>query len=189
LSKGNGRGSPPVETRFRKGQSGNPGGRPKSRHANAPSAFDVLFDRTLSVQHNGAQREMTVDEALEQKTYQQAIAGDRKARRDILKMIVAREQALSAKRGTRPTGPQLLVEHMDPDNADEALQLLDIARLCPRSYKPLYRDERLMLEPWAVKAALHRRSLGPLSADDIALIEQSTRDPQSLRWPKNFRRG
>ena len=46
---------------------------------------------------------MTVDEALEHKTYLQAIAGNQKARREVLKMIVAREKALGA--GPRPADP------------------------------------------------------------------------------------
>jgi len=187
LTKGVGRGNPPVATRFRKGQSGNPGGRPKGRRADQPSAFDILFDRTLSVQHSGGTREMTVDEALEHKTYQQAIAGNQKARRDVLKMIIAREQALSSEQGP-PVRPRLTFETGDPRNADEALQLLDIARLHRRSDAPQYPDDRLMLEPWAVQAALNRRGLGALPAQDITLIENSTRDPASLRWPKRFRR-
>jgi hypothetical protein len=177
--------NPPLETRFRKGQSDNPGGRPKG--TNTPSAFDIIFDRTLSVQHNGATRETTVDEALEHKTYQQAIAGDRKARRDVLKMVVAREKALSVEQ-VRPVGPKFIFERSDPDNADEALQLLDIAQLCSRSQGPNYSDEKLVLEPWAVQVAVNRRGLGALSAEDIALIEQWTRNPASLRWPKRFRR-
>jgi hypothetical protein len=187
VTKRVGRGNPPLETRFRKGQSGNPGGRPKGRRADVPSAFDILFDRTLSVHHSGAKREMTVDEALELKTYQQAIAGERRARRDVLKMIVAREKALSVEQ-ERPVGPKILVENHFPENVDEVLQLLDIARLHPRSYEPTYSDARLKLEPWAVQLALNRRGLGALSAKDIALIEEWTRDPASLRWPKRFRR-
>ena len=46
----------------------------------------------------GKAREVTVDEALQHKTYQQAIAGNRMASREVLKMIAKREKALAAKR-------------------------------------------------------------------------------------------
>ena len=39
------------------------------------------MDRTLTVTEGGHVREMTVDEALQQKTYQAAIAGSRMAQR------------------------------------------------------------------------------------------------------------
>ena len=48
MSRTGGRGLPPAETRFRKGQSGNPKGRPRKTHtAKAASAFDIIIDRTL----------------------------------------------------------------------------------------------------------------------------------------------
>jgi hypothetical protein len=49
---------------FRKGHSGNPGGRPATSRASQDSAFDVLVEKTLTVTHHGAKREITMEEAL-----------------------------------------------------------------------------------------------------------------------------
>ena len=81
------------DTRFRAGQSGNPAGRPKKRRPHV-SAFDIIFDKTLTVTQGGVERELTVDEALQLQTYQAALKGSKMAIRQVLKMIEKREQAL-----------------------------------------------------------------------------------------------
>ena len=81
-----GPGHPPKSTRFRKGVSGNPHGRPrKERPADSTSAFGVVIDRKLTVTQDGKSREVTVEEALQHKTYQNAIAGNRSGQREVLK--------------------------------------------------------------------------------------------------------
>ncbi len=80
--------------RFKPGQSGNPGGRPKARRPNV-SAFDIIFGKTLSVTQNGSQRELTIDEALQLQTYQAALGGSKMAIRQVLEMIEKREAALA----------------------------------------------------------------------------------------------
>ena len=83
-----GPGRRPKSTGFRKGVSGNPAGRPrKERPADPTSAFDVVIDKTLMIEQDGKSREVTIEEALWHKTYQNAIAGDRSAQREVLKMI------------------------------------------------------------------------------------------------------
>ena len=64
------------DTRFVKGQSGNPAGRPKTRRPNV-SAFDIIFDKVLTVNQGGNERELTVDEALQLQTYQTALGGSK----------------------------------------------------------------------------------------------------------------
>ena len=84
MSGPTGRGNPPEASRFTKGRSGNPKGRPKRAGTPAASAFDILIDKVLTVSHGGEPREVTVEEALQHRTYQEAIAGNRSARRTIL---------------------------------------------------------------------------------------------------------
>src|SRR3954452_17139197 len=84
-----------MNGRFQKGQSGNPAGRPRVRRPHV-SAFDIIFDKTLTVTQNGVERELTIDEALQLQTYQAALKGSKMAVRAILKMIEKRETALQA---------------------------------------------------------------------------------------------
>ena len=182
MSGGVGPGRPPVASRFRKGESGNPKGRPKARRGPAPSAFDVVIDRTLTVTQNGEPREVLIEEALQRRTYQDAFGGNRAARREVLRMIAKRETWLAAKAPKyRPL--KRLTEPVDPDNADEALILLGIAEPDPRWGGSNDGHERLLLRPWAVQAALSRSGRRRLSARDIAEIKRCTRDADTLRWP------
>lgn len=181
-----GPGRPPRATRFRKGQSGNPNGRPKKRIEGSGSAFEIVVNKTLTVTHNGTQREVTVEEALQHRTYRAAIGGNRPARREILKMIAKREEYLAAQqdKGSRVRCEWVEAEP-DPDNADEAMLLLGIACRNPDRQQIRADREQLLLEPWAVQAALSRRRGGSkLTEKEIAEIRRCTRDPDTLRWPR-----
>src|SRR5215217_9646158 len=170
MSGGVGRGRPPAAGRFRKGESGNPKGRPKSGPSRSSSAFGIVIDRTLTVTQNGAPREVTVEEALQHRTYQDAIAGNRAARREVLKMIAKREKWLAAKAPKQHLGAKLLFESKDPDNANEALILLGIAEPDTRDYGPNDKYERLLLPRWAVQAALSRPGRRRLSSREVSEI-------------------
>lgn len=71
--------------RFPKGRSGNPGGRPRARRSARGSAFDILSERSLTVSLPGGTREISVEEALQQRTFQDALAGKRNAVREVLR--------------------------------------------------------------------------------------------------------
>jgi hypothetical protein len=176
---GVGPGGPPEAGRFPKGTSGNPKGRPKSRRASSVSAFDIITDLTVTLTQGGKLREVTVEEALQHRTYQEAINGNRAAQREVLKMIAKREKWLAAKRPVSRV--KILSEPEDPDNADEALLLLGIAEPDPRWY------QGLLLQPWAVQTALSRPGRRRLSAEDISEIKRCTRDAETLRWPAGVR--
>jgi hypothetical protein len=70
---------------FSKGSSPNPGGRPTASPAPQPSAFQVLVEKTLTVTDRAGSREITIEETLQQQTYQRALNGDRMASREVLK--------------------------------------------------------------------------------------------------------
>lgn len=178
-------GRPPVPGRFKQGQSGNPKGRPKSRaKPQTSSAIEVIMDKTLTVTRNGVPREITVEEALQQRTYQDAIDGNRSAQREVLKWIMKRDKYLAAE--NRQKSPKGMTRRIspDPDNADEALLLLKITALDPRRQD--YDEDRaqMLLEPWAVQLALSRRRSGKkLDKKEVEAIRRCTRDPDSLHWP------
>ena len=170
---------------FRKGQSGNPKGRPARVVAPSTSVFDVVVERTLTVTRNGVEREITMEEALQHRTYQDALAGKRLARREVLKWIERREawRAKSMPAANR-SGVTVLSEN-DPANADDALLLLGIASHNPSREGYGEGRAQLLLEPWAVNLALRRRKTAKaLTEKELREITRCTRASDSLRLPK-----
>ena len=180
-----GPGHPPKSKRFRKGVSGNPAGRPrKERPAGPASAFAVVIDRKLTVTQDGKSREVTIEEALWHKTYQNAIAGNRSAQREVLKMIKKREAHFNARKAKKPAPRNDVKFVYPPADADEALLILGIATRHGGREKLGTTREQLLLEPWAVQAALGRRRGGSkLTEREIEEIQQCTRDAATLCWP------
>jgi hypothetical protein len=169
---------------FPKGRSGNLKGRPRKSRDPTPSAFEVLVEKTLTVTDRGGTREITVEEALQRRTYQDALAGKRMAIREVKKWIIKREAWL-AKREAKPPEPKAIRISPDADNADAALVLLGIATPNP-TRKDFGADQaQLLLEPWAVQAALSRRRGGErLTEHELDEVRRCTRDAGTLRWPR-----
>ncbi len=164
------------DTRFEKGRSGNPNGRPKKRRPHI-SAFDIIFDKTLTVTQGGKERELTVDEALQMQTYKAALDGSRMAVRKVLKMIEKREAAL-AKKVKPPANKVRVTSHYSSDNANEALRLLGIADADPGF------SSRMKVHGWATQAALSRPGRRKFSPKDVSDIKFFTFDAEKLRWPR-----
>ena len=170
------------DTRFQKGRSGNPAGRPKKRRPHV-SAFDIIFDKTLAVTQGGVERELTVDEALQLQTYQAALKGSKMAIRQVLKMIEKREVALAKRNPAPPHKVRIEHEH-DSANADEAMRLLGIAAYgeAPPGGGPATRPFRL--ETWATQAAISRPGRRKFTNKDVEGIKRVTLQPDRLRWPR-----
>ncbi len=84
-----GYGRPPRYTQFRKGQSGNPGGRPR-REPEGPRANDTMLRqvyRTVMKRVDAHMEPMTVLEAIMQSQIDLALSGDARAQRDILNFV------------------------------------------------------------------------------------------------------
>lgn len=80
---------------FQKGHSGNPQGRPRKQSAPPDatrSAFEIVLEKRVTVTQAGVDQELSVQEALQLRTYRDALAGNRAARREVLKMIAKRER-------------------------------------------------------------------------------------------------
>jgi hypothetical protein len=69
---------PPLESRWKPGQCGNPKGRPKKAYGAAPMAREAL-ERQLPVIVRGRKTQMTVREIAYRKLGDKAAAGDQKA--------------------------------------------------------------------------------------------------------------
>jgi hypothetical protein len=170
---------------FRKGSSGNSGGRPTRPPAPKSSAFDVLVEKTVTIADRSGTREITVEEALQRRTYQDALDGKGAAQRKVLKWIAKREAWL-VKHGPKASR-QAITCHFspDPDNADAAVLLLGIAARNPARADIGADRAQLLLEPWAVQTALRRRRGGQhLTDGERDEIRRCTRDPDCLRWPR-----
>lgn len=164
--------------RFVKGVSGNPKGRPRKPQQPVVSAFDIVIDRTLTIRQGGIPREVTVDEALQHKTYQDAVSGSRAARREILKMIDKRERARASK-APPARAVEIRKQHAVRD-VNAALEILQVA--LPdhegEARNPSY--PHMLLEPWAVKAALKRRRGSELTDWQLSEVRRCTRAPDSI---------
>lgn len=168
------------QSRFQKGRSGNPAGRPKMQQPHV-SAFDVIFDKTLTVTQGGIVRELSVDEALQLQTYQAGLKGSRMAIRTILKMIAKRETWLAAKHQPTRKPIEVKIAH-EGRTADEALLLLGIAIEVEKSAGwPADREPLLKLQPWVAEEGFRRSRRRTISEKDMTDIRRCTFDPESLR--------
>src|SRR4051794_32011388 len=100
---------------FRKGRSGNLGGRPRQSSRGAEtSVFEILVDKRLTVTKGGRTCEISMEQALQQKTFQDALAGKLMAIREVIKWIRVRK-AWFAK--LAPPQELEIKTSPDPDNA------------------------------------------------------------------------
>ncbi len=167
-------------TRYSPGRSGNLAGRPKARRPHI-SAFDVIFDQTLTVTQGGKPRELTIDEALELQTYQAALGGSKLAIRKVLKMIEKREAALAKRSSAGGYIPPTLEFHHDADNANEAMRILDIIERDPAWGDANPREK---VTHWAGQAALSRSGSRELRPADVNNIKLFVTGSEKLKWPR-----
>ena len=168
--------------KFRKGVSGNPKGRPKgSKPADgSASAFDIIVDKTLMVTKDGEPREMSVEEALQQKVYQQAIDGSRTAQRENLRMLMKREKAREKKTSTKEARLEIKSVYA-AKKMDDAVMILGIGQQSDSHFSSW------KLVPWAVQLGLRRRrGAARLTRLDVQSIREGCLEFEVLEWPKGM---
>jgi hypothetical protein len=166
---------------FPKGACGNRNGRPANRRVPQDPNFKVLSEK-IRVNGPDGPRDMLPEEAVEWTTFLAALTGKSMAIRDVTKWMKEYRAGL-AKDGPKAAPQQIeLVAAQNPDNADEALQLLEIA--APNASMEVACIP-FLLEPWSVQAALSRRRGGSRLTDkERDDVRRLTSDPGSLRWPR-----
>src|SRR4051794_26225449 len=78
-----GRGKPPAHSRFKPGQSGNPGGR-KRGTLNMKTVLEEVLLAEIEMRENGRKRTVSLLEALIKRSVQEGLNGDLRAIKDLL---------------------------------------------------------------------------------------------------------
>jgi hypothetical protein len=94
-----GYGTPPKETQFQQGKSGNPKGRPSGRK-NLATIARAAFDEVITVVENGKPRTMTKGEACVALMVNSGLKGEPRAAREAIALIRYVEQCEQSKTGS-----------------------------------------------------------------------------------------
>jgi Family of unknown function (DUF5681) len=164
---------PPRTTRFVKGQSANPAGRPRGRHRDTPYTF---LGQMVTIRENGTSRSVSAAEAFLLKLTKSGLEGDGAAVRACLDII---EEVGRRRNIERPLPSTIVRAIVAPGSVTAALEPLRMAK----KLDPYRETARMALEPWLVEAALARlpRRLSPA---EQRIIVNVTRTPQKVRWPE-----
>jgi hypothetical protein len=115
-----GPGRPPLHTRFKKGQSGNPGGRRRSAES-LPALLATALDETVHVTINGRRRRITKREAIVTQMVDKSASADLRATKMLIDMMKEVEHKAGA--AAPPPEPPRFTE------ADEEVMQNLVARL------------------------------------------------------------
>ena len=115
---------PPQHTQFRKGQSGNPKGRPKGSRALATIWLRAMNEK-VTISENGQRRRITKQEAAIKQLANKAASGDKRAIQDMIRFQTMLFPDAPMRSGEPPIRNELPLE-TNPSKV--ALALLSVVR-------------------------------------------------------------
>ena len=151
-----GYGKPPRSTRFQKGRSGNPRGRPRGHRSAVP--YDHVLGQMVTVREDGGERHITAAEAFLLHLTRKGLAGDSAAARSSLDAI----ETARGKRAPLETLTVILVTYVGM-GIEGPLENLGLGVL----HHPYDESRaRWKINPWIVEAALARLGDRRLTAEE-----------------------
>jgi Family of unknown function (DUF5681) len=165
---------PPASTRFPKGQSGNPKGRPRGRYNQPP--YDAILGQIVTIKEDGVERRVTAAEAFLLYMIKRGLDGDVPVARSAMAAI---EEARSARTANGYDQLTIVRRIVAPGSVNTALEPLRMASKLDR-YRP---SAKMMLEPWLVQRALSRLGDKRLSVQEQEKVVRAVRTPHKVRWP------
>lgn len=169
-----GYGRPPKGSRFQKGQSGNPRGRPRGRKRTLP--HDHVLGQMVTVREDGKERRVTAAEAFLLHLTKRGLEGDSGAARASLAAIEKARQASCAR--TEGTGiTRIIISSVAPGSVGAAASSLRMVTRYGQGEKGTYK-----LNPWIVQKAIDRME-GAVLIDEQRKVWEVTKDRGKVDWP------
>jgi hypothetical protein len=165
---------PPRGTRFAKGKSGNPRGRPRNRRREVP--YDHVLGQMVTIREDGRERRVTAAEAFLLQLTKKGLEGDASAARASLEVI----EAARAKRVSIDGVLQVTRIIFTTLSIGSPLKSLGLAV----KLHPLSKDKVCWkLQPWIVEAALAQLGSRELTIEEQQTVVEATRSPDKVAWP------
>lgn len=163
----------PQATRFKKGTSGNPKGRPRGRHRSIP--YDTLLGQMVTIREDGRVRRVTAAEAFMLQLTRKGLQGDSASARASLTAIEAAQQR------AMPQDQITVIRFMMVAfGVGTVMGKLGLAI----KRHPLDKEKtRWELNPWIIEAALERMGSRQLNFDEQRTVWEAARTPEKVNWP------
>ncbi len=170
-----GYGKPPMSSRFCKGQSGNPKGRPRGARTRG-HPYEAVLGRAVTIREDGVERVVTAAEALVLKLAQHSLSHGGGVAQLLAEVL---EQQTKVQTPPQQTKGRIVREIVRPGSVTTALELLRLGKVLDAA-RP---TAKMLLEPWIVERALARLGERRLSVPDQMTVLAATRRPKKVRWP------
>lgn len=167
---------PPQSTKFQKGKSGNPRGRPKNRKRSAP--YDTILGQMVTIRESGKDRRVTAAEAFLLHLVRKGLGGDSAAARASLAAIEA------ARQRRRTEEDQLTVFRIILMSVSPGSIALGTLGMAVKKHPGDEHKVQWELKPWIVELALARLGSRQLTADAQREVWNATLKPDTVRWPE-----